>query len=456
MGLAAGGGGEDRHPRRGGIDALVVFKPHGFAVDTVVELEASGRETVGAVEDETGEVAQVQEVRSEAAAGGRHRIAFRAGLPAMGYRVFRTRPGTAPEPPASGGGAVLEDDLLRLTVDPGTGLVSNLLDGRSGDEMLSAPGGVAAVIEDRSDTWSHGVYRFQDQVGAFEVESVRRVASGPVLSTIRVESRFEASRLRQDYTLFHGPGLVVVDVRVDWHQRWQALKLRWPVAVEHQRATYEIAHGSIGRPTNGEEEPMQGWCDLSGTHPRSGRACGLSLLNEGKYSADVEGRTIGLTVLGSPVFAHHDPRQVGEEEVDSVEFQDQGVHRFRYAVLAHDGSWQEAGAVERAALFNQPAVAFWHTSHPGRLPLQVSLLSVPTPGVVGVAVKVAEDGRGDTIVRLLETRGQAVGALIQLPGWDRQHRCDLEAHQLKTLRIPQRPDEAVTETDLIERETALG
>jgi alpha-mannosidase len=115
--------------------------------------------------------------------------------------------------------------------------VSNLLDGRSGDEMLSAPGGVAAVIEDRSDTWSHGVYRFQDQVGAFEVESVRRVASGPVLSTIRVESRFEASRLRQDYTLFHGPGLVVVDVRVDWHQRWQALKLRWPVAVEHQRAT---------------------------------------------------------------------------------------------------------------------------------------------------------------------------------------------------------------------------
>lgn len=438
-----------------GSTPAVVFNPHSFAVDTVVELEASGRETVGAVEDESGGVAEVQQIRSEATVGGRHRIAFRARLPAMGYRVYRTRPGTGPEP-AADGGTVLEDEVLRLALDPETGLVSSLVDRRSGDEILAAPGGVAAVIEDRSDTWSHGVYRFLDQVGAFAVESVRRVASGPVQSTVRVESRFEGSHLRQDYTLVHGLGLVVIDVTVDWHQRWQALKLRWPVAVHNQRATYEIAHGSIGRPTNGEEEPMQGWCDLSGTHLGSGRACGLSLLNDGKYGADVEGRTIGLTALRSPVYAHHDPRRVADGEADSVEFQDQGVQRFRYALLPHAGSWREAATVERAASFNQPAVAFWHTSHPGRLGRNLSLLSVAAPGVVAVAAKPAEDARQDTILRLLETRGQATEALLTLPGWEREHRVRIGANQLITLRLPADPASPVTETDLIERDLAAG
>lgn len=201
---------------------------------------------------------------------------------------------------------------------------------------------------------------------------------------------------------------------------------------------------------------MQGWCDLSGTHLRSGRACGLSLLNDGKYGADVEGRTIGLTALRSPVYAHHDPRRVGEDEVDSVEFQDQGIQRFRYALLPHAGSWREAATVERAALLNQPAVAFWHTSHPGRLPRELSLLSVGTPGVVAVAAKPAEDARQDTILRLLETRGRATEALVMLPGWEREHRLRIGADQLLTLRVPADPASPIVETDLIERDRNAG
>ena len=39
----------------------------------------------------------------------------------------------------------------------------------------------------------------------------------------------------------------------------------------------------------------------------SGALYGLSILNDGKYSFDVDVRDIGLTVLRSPIYAHHDP-----------------------------------------------------------------------------------------------------------------------------------------------------
>jgi alpha-mannosidase len=65
------------------------------------------------------------------------------------------------------------------------------------------------------------------------------------------------------------------------------------------RATYEIPYGQIERPTNGEEEPGQSWVDLSGVARGVEIPYGVSILNDGKYSFDISGRTMRLTVLRS-------------------------------------------------------------------------------------------------------------------------------------------------------------
>jgi alpha-mannosidase len=436
---------------REGTTPLVVFNPHSWRARTVVELEAGRLDGARAIEDERGRVRPLQDLRPQATVNqGRRRVAFLADLPPLGYRVYRAVAGEGPEEPDAPRRYVLEDERLRLEIDPATGQIASLFDKQRDLEVLAGPGGRAVVVADDSDTWSHDRTRFQEVVGEFEVVLVRHVEHGPVKSVLRVESRYGRSTLTQDFALLHGLGSIVVDVNVDWHERWQALKLRWPVDVVDGRASYEIAHGSVERPADGEEEPAQGWIDLSGTHPGTGAVHGLSLLNDGKFSHDVEGRVMSLTVLRSPVYAHHDPRRLTPEEGDDVHFIDQGAQRFTYALLPHEGGWREAGTVRRAAELNQPAVAFWHTGHPGKLPSACSLLEIEPASVVLTALKPAEDGRGDTILRCLETVGRETVARIRLHGWERELEVRLGANELKTLRVPADHERPVTETDLVE------
>ena len=69
--------------------------------------------------------------------------------------------------------------------------------------------------------------------------------------------------------------------------------------------------------------------------PETGEAYGLNILNDGKYGLDVRGEEVGLTVLRSPIYAHHDPFVPQPDE--SYSFVDQGIQRFTYACLPHSG-----------------------------------------------------------------------------------------------------------------------
>ena len=93
---------------------------------------------------------------------------------------------------------------------------------------------------------------------------------------------------------------------------------------------------------------------------------GLSLLNDGKYSFSVADRDMRMTVLRSPIYAHHDPTVPEPDEPYS--FIDQGIQRFSYALLPHAGGWAQAGTVRRAAELNCRPIALAETYHAGTLP----------------------------------------------------------------------------------------
>src|SRR5690606_24049932 len=203
--------------------------------------------------------------------------------------------------------------------------------------------------------------RFAEVVGEFAASSVALIEDGPVRSTMRVESRYGASSLVQDFRLYRHSDLVEVDARLDWREPNMALKLRFPVNVHFMRATYDVPYGHVERFANGEEEPGGSWVDVSGTARDSGELYGLSVLNDGKYSFDVNVRDIGMTVLRNPVYAHHDPATLDPEA--TYDYTDAGLHRFAYALLPHRGGWAEAGTVKRAAEFNQRPFALNATFH---------------------------------------------------------------------------------------------
>ena len=436
--------------REDGSTPIVVWNPHAWPSRQCVELELARLGDADALVDDTGGEAAVQAVQSLATVGGsRRRAAFVADLPPLGYRLYRIRPGVprSDVAPVAGTGTTLESERLRLRFDPDSGYLESLFDKQAEVEVLRGPAARPEVLDDPSDTWSHGVLRFDKLIGAFRATSLRLVEQGPVKSVMRVDSAYGASRMVQDFIVYRDLHYVDVRVLVDWREQRKALKLRFPTNLHSPKATYEIPFGHVERPADGEEEPGQRWVDLTGVSRDNGEVYGLSVANDGKHSFDLRGDELSLTVLRSPIYAHHDPHQ--PDPAGLYGYQDQGTQVFCYRLIPHVAGWERAGTVGLAAELNQPPIAVLESAHDGPLPASESYLRIDAPNIVMSALKPAEDG-GAVILRCYETDRVATSARIRLPAWNREIEADFGPCEIKTFRIPDLDSEPVTETNLLE------
>ena len=378
---------------------------------------------------------------------GRYRVSFVADLPPLGYHTYRLvrRDQRVGQPELSASDTVLENERFRLEFDPQSGFIKSLRDKLRGLEVFAEPAARPVVIDDPSDTWSHNVFSFDRLIGEFRAVSVKLVEQGAVKAVIRVTSVYGSSELEQEFTLYSDLDQIDVAVTVNWNEHFKLLKLRFPVNVQFHKATCEIPYGSIERFANGEEEPAQNWVDLSGSSRDTGVVYGLSLLNDGKYSFDVRDSEIGMTILRSPIYAHHDPLIIDPN--GHYSFIDQGIQRFHYAIYAHDGSWEDAGTARRAAELNQKPIALNATFHAGKLPLAKSFASIEPDNLILSVLKQAEDDDA-LIVRAYETAKISTHAKICV--LDRIFEADFGAAEIKTFRLPRDPAQPVVETNLLE------
>lgn len=436
-------------PYEEGARPLVVFNPHSWQSQINVEVEFGRLADDDVLVDDEGCQIALQTVQSQATARGRNRLSFIADLPPCGYRTYHVIPRETSVPFATieASDTVLENDRFRLEFDPETGCIQSLKDKRKGLDVFVGAAAVPVVLEDAADTWGHNTYHWDQVIGVFQPVSIKRVEHGPVKSVIRVISADGASKLVQDFAMYRELDRIDVNVMVDWREQFKMLKLRFPVNVHFMKATYEIPYGSIERFANGEEEAGQSWVDLSGTSRDSGEPYGLSILNDGKYSFDVNIRDIGLTVLRSPIYAHHIPAEPHSDGLYS--YIDQGIQRFTYTLLPHEGSWEHAGTVQRALELNQKPVVLPATFHAGKLPQTDSYVNVDRDNVIVSIVKQAEDNT-DWVVRCVETAKTAIRANICIPLLNRTIEAQFGPSEIKTFRIPTDPSQPVVETNLLE------
>lgn len=432
-----------------GMKPIVVFNPHSWNSTVNVELEVGGLKQTDILVDHEGNQVALQTVQSQATAGGRYRVSFIADLPPLGYRVYKIvkQKSNKTFPSIKANDHTLENDTHRVEIDPETGFVTSLYDKNKKVELLEGPGARPVVMNDKSDTWSHNVLQFQDECGQFQAKSVKRVEHGPVKSVIRIISEYGKSTLVQDFTMYKKLEQIDVAVTVNWHEQFKVLKLKFPVNLVFRKGTYEIPYGHIVRECNGEEEPGQRWIDMSGTHPPTGEMYGISILNDGKYSFDMHNKEMSITVLRSPIYAHHDP--LVPEQEGHYSFIDQGIQKFTYTLLPHAGNWENAGTVKRAAELNEKPVSIIETYHEGTLPPKDSFLSIDAENVIVSAVKKAEDNN-DLIVRCCETTNRETKAQMILPKWDRTIKAVFKPSEIKTFRVPKDLSKPVIETNLLE------
>src|SRR4051812_22644548 len=107
-------------PLEEGTQPVLVFNPHPWQVSTQVELQYGAQPYGVQVVDGAGGPVPAQAIQSVATTDdlARGATVFEAVVPALGYRLYRLRPGTVPRTSAlRASGTVLENDLLRADFD---------------------------------------------------------------------------------------------------------------------------------------------------------------------------------------------------------------------------------------------------------------------------------------------------------------------------------------------------
>jgi alpha-mannosidase len=310
----------------------------------------------------------------------------------------------------------MDNGLLRVEWD-GDGLLTSVRDLGAGRQVLATGeyGNLFQLHEDHPrafDAWDVDRNYLDQVTNLIAVDSIKVVESHQLRGGVRFTRSFGDSRIIQTMRLSAGTRRLEFHTDVEWHERHRFLKVAFPVSVRSTRATYEIQHGHLERPTvantSWDEARFEvcghRWADLS--EP----GYGVALLNDSKYGYDILGHTIRLSLLRGPGFP--DPEA------------DQGSHHFAYALFPHQGDLQNAGVIAEAEHFNLP-ISVRAGQGEGRV------VSVDRPGVSIEAVKWA-DRTDALVVRLCEVWGSRGPVRVTL----------------------HRPFVAVARTDLLEREVS--
>jgi len=384
---------------------IVVFNSLSWPRSEVIETEAQLPSPARQVEvvDASGKLVQSRLLAMDPQTNRAH-ILLLASAPALGYRVYFVRAALkpAPEHPVVKASAdALENEFIRVKVDPHTGCITSLFDKRSHTEAL-APSETFYDKPKRWDAWNIDADFEKQHWDLDKADEVKLIESEPLRAVIRVKKHFQNSTFVQDITMYAGVPRVDVKMQADWHEKHILLKVAFPLSAHNEKATFEIPYGSIERPTTRRtpaeqaefEVPALQWADLS-DHDH-----GFSLLNNSKYGYDAKGNVLRLSLLRSPEWP--DPHA------------DEGQHEFTYSLYPHAGNWRDAQTIRRGYELNYKLIAMQAGKHQGSLPAEHSFVEVQPENVVLTAMKKAEDDDA-TILRFYEWAGRDNDVKLQLP-----------------------------------------
>ncbi len=423
---------------------VVVFNPHSYEVELPVRTYHPSK----AVTDCDGNEVLFQNIRSSRSNDNHLDTLFMAKVPPFGYATYWLEiDGEArAEKELSGEqNFFMENEFMSVELDNETGYIKSLVDKKSGveyagDKFLAIP---TVINDENTDTWAHMVFKFHEVKGLMELVNIERVENGALRSVIRTKHKFGDSYLTQEFILAKGQKTLRVDCKAMWQEKFTMLKFAFPVGGENEISTYEIPCGFIKRPCNGEEEPALNWADL--TVNKDGKRVGISVMSDSKYSYDCPGAELRLTALRNVIFADH----YSDRPAADFNFTDEGLNRFSYGIYLHEDEADGSDVVKEAHLFNNNIVTVPESYHKGELEQKDCFLYTNLDNVVVTALKRCEDGSGDLIVRLYETKGiESSRGYIMSKLFDNGFWYDIGKHEIKTFRIDRETN--VTEVNFLE------
>ena len=356
-------------------------------------------------------------VACQALPGGATEVICRPTQPSAGIASFAVAK-SAPPSQAAPARSVIETDFYRVTMDAKTGAVTSLQLKASGREMLGGPADVVlaeSVAELTKRPVDYMVRRGLRKIVSTSSDRAAQISvfRGPLFTLIRATSDFAtASKLERDIILYKDHPRIDFETVLNFQENDILVTVDFPLAGELVERTRGIPFGFATLDPRHPTPPLEyqmspdlkeyGYTEAMAPAVRwsdYGFAAGggVALLDYGLSYHELNGSTVTLGLLNGQTHYRKLPNEM---------LLGHGTHHFRYALVPHAGTWQEAAIPRRAWEFNSPAVV-----HAGaRAGVSESWLETSDNVIVEAVRRVG----GQIEVRMAEWKGAAGPAWVAL------------------------------------------
>ena len=286
---------------------------------------------------------------------------------------------------------VFENSCLQVCIDGQGQVISYVLRGEDwSQEFAAGPMNQFLLYKDiprKYDAWDIDANYIDQQVeDAVLADSCEILQSEGMKAVLKVSGKIGKSPYTQLISLEADSARLEFSTSIDWKERHRLLKVGFPVRVYGEMGIHEMQFGYVERPTHRSRLYDQDRFEVCNHHYSAlcDQSHGMAVLNDCKYRISMNENRLELTLLrgaSSPDF-----------------YADRGTHTFTYGIYGWKGSFFDSQIVQQGYEINcKPEVVPM-----GCQPF--SAFQVNSPNVILESVKMAEDGSGDMILRLYESK----------------------------------------------------
>lgn len=409
---------------------LVVWNlnPHAYSGWLEAELQWAWefewyRGNVVLIDEKGAEIPCQQILPKTPIPGFRTRHLFKAEIPPMGWRVYRVRQkdGTAgAENRMQVGERLLCDGKISVMLDEYGG-IAEIRDVEK-NKTLMRDCARPVMVKDESDAWAFNFTKYGEEE-LFRLQTAKVVENGPMRVSVRVRSVCGDSFVEQLISVYRETGMVEGRLTVNWNEKHKAFKLCFDGRDELVAATPGYAQERV---FDGREVPCGGWIDMKNRDEG-----GLLVLTDCFYGFDttMDGK-VRATVLRSPIVGDLHTEDLPDAD---YEYMSQGIFSGSWRVIPHEKQDDGFAWREYENFVNRPVIID-EANHSGAWPQAGCFLRVDGDSAIRVtALKRAEDGSGDPIVRLNNMSEETVEGCLVMAGFETLD-VALSPYEIRTLR----------------------
>ncbi len=364
------------------------------------------------LQDENGTVYPCQVIKEKSAIPGfRSRFVFKANIPSAGYQMLKVVKTGAREYHKDINCYEFETSMLKIKFSEETGLLERIVNKKT-SETVSGKILTPVCYYDDGDAWCFNITEYSQEKNLFKCLNLKVLEAGKLRTAIKGTYKFRDTKLEMYYTFYEQEQYFDVAYRVNWNEKHYVFKLE--TSVYDNAHTASVPYGSINRNMTKADVPMNSWVK-----------CGnLTFASDSIFSYNMIDKTLGLTVLRSPIY--------GDLRIEEIDYDDeydilsQGINEGKIRIYLND---IEVSEVQN---FLNPPVVVCESNHDGELPCRDSFYEIESDSVMLSAIKMCEYD-DNIILRLFEHNGKNAKAIIRIGNFSEE--LSLGGFEIKTLKF---------------------